>query len=100
MFFRVNSWLDFHNEVVAVIHFARIRVRTAADLWIDQSAKICGVGSKISAKSAHWNFLDVVWDGVVCLERQHRTYCGFLNVQAVYAFGVRRDRDFVVRFHP
>lgn len=77
--FCVHSWLDFHNEALNFIHPAWSRHERAADLRSHQTGAIRRRRAQVSAFAADGLRVDAVGHGVVCVERERRTDCGFLG---------------------
>src|ERR1035437_2679848 len=82
--FCVHSWLSFHDEIVAVVHFARPGRERAANLRFNQTGAVRCRRAQVSAFVADWLRVDAVGHGVVCVERERRTECGFLGFYTVY----------------
>ena len=77
--FCVHSWLAFHHEIVAAFNFARLGHERAADIRPHQAGAIRRRRAQVSAFVADGLHVDAVGHGVVCVERERRTDCGFLG---------------------
>jgi uncharacterized protein YqiB (DUF1249 family) len=67
------------NETVAVVYSTRLGRERAADLRPHQTGAVRRRRSQVSAFVADWLRVDAVGHGVVCVERERRTNCGFLG---------------------